>query len=131
MEEIPTPPEGFSARANAAAFYLDYQKNGDEFQRLYVGTGRNCTEDEYNMYREGGQLLNDLWCYDFSTGEWIERSDLSNIPRQGAVGFTVMRNDDYYSNTFEENQRGYFSFGEGYISGRGISYLNDNWEYLP
>jgi hypothetical protein len=47
------------------------------------------------------------------------------------VGFTVMRNDDYYSNTFEENQRGYISFGEGYISDKGISYLNDNWEYLP
>ena len=129
MEEIATPPDGFVARANAAAFYLDYTKNGDEYQRLYVGTGRNCTEDEY--VKDPEQLLNDLWCYDFSSREWIERSELSNIPRQGAVGFTVMRNDDYYSKTFEENQRGYISFGEGYIKGSGLSYLNDNWEYLP
>lgn len=132
MEEIATPPDEFVARANAAAFYLNYQKSGgdrNEYQRLYVGTGRNCTEDEY--VRDPEQLLNDLWCYDFSSKEWIERSELSNIPRQGAVGFTVMRNDDYYSNTFEENQRGYISFGEGYIKGSGLSFLNDNWEYLP
>ena len=123
---------GFEPRANAAAFYLSYTKNGNPYTRFYVGTGRTCLEDEYNGEKE--QLLNDFWCYDFSTRQWSRKADCTNnIYRQGAVGFSVKRVDDYFvQQKFSVNERGMFSFGEGCYSDEEFCIpLNDNWEYIP
>ncbi len=135
LTPLPAPPEEFKSRANAAGFYLNYVKDGESFDRFFVGTGRTVAEDEFKD--DHNQLLNDLWCYDFTRKAWIKRANCSNIYRQGAAGFTVMRNDDYYFNTFGENERGYFSFGEGAIYDNAVEQwdykygLQDNWEYLP
>lgn len=140
LNQLPAPPAEFASRANAAGFYLNYVKDGQSYDRFFVGTGRKVAEEDFKN-GDYTQLLNDLWCYDFTRGEWFKRANCSNIHRQGACGFTVLRNDDYYFNTFGEMQRGYFSFGEG-----GYEYydeklgqneteykygLQDNWEYLP
>lgn len=131
-EPIPgnNDPE-FSARANAAGFYLNYTKGGSSCERFYVGTGRNCTEEEFGNSPD--QLLNDFWCYDFGTRQWSRKADCSNIKRQGAVGFKIMRKDDIFvKNNYSVNERGMFSFGDGYIPLDGYkSALNDNWEYIP
>ena len=135
LTQLPAPPEEFKSRANAAGFYLNYVKDGQSYDRFFVGTGRTVSEDDFKD--DHTQLLNDLWCYDFTRKAWIKRANCSNIYRQGACGFTVLRNDDYYFNTFGENERGYFSFGEGAIYDNQIEQwdykygLQDNWEYLP
>lgn len=122
---------GFVARANAAAFYLNYSKDNVNYDRFYVGTGRTCVEDDFK--EEAGQLLNDFWCYDFVSKQWTRKRDCSSTVRQGAIGFTVNRADDIFVKNFgETNVRGMFSLGEGYIiGGEGVRNLNDNWEYIP
>ena len=129
MEALPGVGDDFEARANAAAFYLNYNKGGVVYDRFYVGTGRTCAETDFN--EEPEQLLNDFWCYDFVSKQWSRKADCSNIVRQGAVGFSVKRADDYFVQNFGENIRGMFSFGEGYESNNGFRTLNDNWEYIP
>ncbi len=133
MESLPTNEEfnsGFKERANAAAFYLDYTSDGTPRNRFYVGTGRTCLEDNY--IQEPEQLLNDFWCYDLNTREWSRKADCSNFVRQGAVGLTIQRADDYFvKNNYSVNTRGMFSFGEGYSTIQGYRTLNDNWEYIP
>ena len=140
MESMPAIGEGFKPRANAAAFYLNYTKEGGvtSYDRFYVGTGRSCKEDDFK--EEPEQLLNDFWCYDFVTRKWSQKADCSNIVRQGAVGFAVKRADDVFVKDYKEsNVRGMFSFGEGYVpeanaaEGEPYGYipLNDNWEYIP
>ena len=131
MEKLSTEGlEDFKPRAAAAAFHLSYTKSGASYDRFYVGTGRTCLESEY--IGEPEQLLNDFWCYDFVSRKWSQKRDCSNILRQGAVGFTIKRADDIFVKDFgETNERGMFSFGDGYISGTGTSTLNDNWEYIP
>ncbi|MBQ5404174.1 MAG: hypothetical protein IIU11_07395, partial [Bacteroidales bacterium] len=125
VRELTTAPDDFEPRANAASFYLNYTKNGDVYDRLYVGTGRTGSEGSED-------LLGDLWCFDFSTSEWIRCSDCSNLLREGAIGFSVTRNDDRFSNDLEENARGIFSFGRGRTETEAVSKaLNDTWEYLP
>ncbi|MBO4771166.1 MAG: hypothetical protein J5595_01365 [Bacteroidales bacterium] len=134
MEALPKEGEGmdeFVARANAAAFYLNYTKDNVNYDRFYVGTGRTCVEDDF--LEEPEQLLNDFWCYDFVTKKWSRKRDCSSIVRQGAVGFTIKRADDIFVKNFgETNVRGMFSFGEGYLGAEnGCPALNDNWEYIP
>ena len=130
MEKLSTEGmDEFVPRAAAAAFHLNYAKNGAVYDRFYVGTGRTCLEADY--IGEPEQLLNDFWCYDFVDRKWSRKADCSNIVRQGAVGFAVKRTGDYFANNFGENARGIFSFGEGYTPGAGASVLNDNWEYIP
>jgi hypothetical protein len=134
MEQLPYNDEftnGFKPRANASAFYLNYTKDGVQYDRFYVGCGRTCLEDDY--VQEPEQLLNDFWCYDFNTRQWSRKADCSNVLRQGAAGFTIKRKDDYFvKEKFSVNERGMFTFGEGYIPGDGYrSSLNDNWEYIP
>lgn len=137
MEALSAPKdeelgEEFAARANAAAFYLNYTKNNVVHDRFYVGTGRTCTEDVFKGTPEPELLLNDFWCYDFVSKKWSRKADCSNIVRQGAVGFAVKRADDVFVKNFgETNVRGMFSFGEGYDSNNGFRSLNDNWEYIP
>ena len=134
MEQLPYNDEftnGFKPRANASAFYLNYTKDGVQYDRFYVGCGRTCLEDDY--VQEPEQLLNDFWCYDFNTRQWSRKADCSNVLRQGAAGFTIKRKDDYFvKEKFSVNERGMFTFGEGYIPGDGYrGSLNDNWEYIP
>ncbi|MBR6278818.1 MAG: hypothetical protein IKR41_08710 [Bacteroidales bacterium] len=127
VEEVTSAPDEFDARANAASFYLNYSKDGENFEKLYVGTGRKGVEGASDP-----DLLNDLWAYDFMTGEWLKCADCSNIYREGAVGFSITRNDDLFSTEYEENARGIFSFGRGRVVGEAeFKYRNDTWEYLP
>ena len=131
MGKIADVPENFSARANAASFYLTYTKNGEAHERFYVGTGRTFKEGE------SGNLLGDLWYYDFSTEKWGKARDFSNSTycREGAVGFAINRNDDFdkdVSNVLEEQARGVFTLGRGYhVEDNVMSYYKDAWEYLP
>jgi hypothetical protein len=125
-------PENFAARANAASFYLKYTKNGEPHERFYVGTGRT--------YEEGssGELLNDLWYYDFSQEKWGVARDFSNSTfcREGATGFATTRKDDFDGNVsgiLTEEVRGIFTLGYGYHneSTAEKNYCKDSWEYLP
>ncbi|MCQ2252538.1 MAG: kelch motif-containing protein [Bacteroidales bacterium] len=131
VQPLPAVPEGFVGRANATAFYLNFTKeDGTHINRMYVGTGRNCKEESTTI----SSLLNDFWCYDFNTTTWMPRANCSNIYRQGACGFALERTDDYFASQFGGNQRGFVSFGEGFVFGSGetnMTPLNDNWEYLP
>lgn len=130
MEKLSTTGmEDFVPRAGAAAFHLNYTKNGAVYDRFYVGTGRTCIETEY--IREPEQLLNDFWCYDFVGRKWTRKADCSSIVRQGAVGYAIKRVDDVFASDYGAYARGMFSFGEGYIQGTGTIELNDNWEYIP
>ncbi|MBR4325185.1 MAG: hypothetical protein IKP73_06635 [Bacteroidales bacterium] len=133
MEALPTNDaftSGFKERANASAFYLNYVKDGAQYDRFYVGCGRTCKEENFIMEPE--QLLNDFWCYDFNSRQWIRKADCSNVLRQGAVGFSVKRMDDVFvKKQFSVNLRGMFSFGEGYVPGEGFNSRKDNWEYIP
>lgn len=127
---------GFKERANAAAFYLDYTRSGVQYTRFYVGTGRLCSEEDWTKSRNNGavepeMLLNDFWCYDFNTRQWSRKADCSNIYRQGAVGFSVKRVDDYYVKQYGVNVRGMLSFGEGCTFTTANAVRNDNWEYIP
>lgn len=135
MESIAKNPD-FTPRANAAAFYLNYQKSGAQYTGFYVGTGRVCSEDEWIKYKREGTiepelLLNDFWRYDFNSSTWKRRADCSNIRRQGAIGFAVNRVDDYYVREYGVNVRGMFSFGEGCSNSTDYTVRNDNWEYIP
>ncbi len=129
---MPGIPENFAARANAASFYLKYTKNGEPHERFYVGTGRT--------YEEGssGELLNDLWYYDFSQEKWGVARDFSNSTfyREGATGFATTRKDDFdkeVSGMLTEEARGIFTLGYGYHneSTAEKNYCKDSWEYLP
>ena len=136
VEALPKAPDEMEHRANAAAFFLNYTKSGAQYTRFYVGTGRKCNETEWRKYRLNGEigpelLLNDFWCYDFNTSTWKRKADCSNIYRQGAVGFSVQRVDDYYVREYGINVRGMFSFGEGCTNGTDYTVRNDNWEYIP
>jgi len=125
--ELTSAPDDFAARANAASFYLNYSKDGENFEKLYVGTGRKGVEGDHDP-----NLLNDLWAYDFMTGDWLKCADCSNIYREGAVGFSITRTDDVFSTDYEENARGVFSFGLGRVEGMAdFKPRNDTWEYLP
>ncbi|MCR5455894.1 MAG: hypothetical protein K6F33_12975, partial [Bacteroidales bacterium] len=112
---------------------------GAEYTRFYVGTGRIIAEEGDNGWitnRNNGtvepeMMLNDFWCFDFSTNQWSRKADCSNIYRQGAVGFTVSRVDDYFVKQYGVNTRGMFSFGYGCTSPTEYGVRNDNWEYIP
>ena len=94
-----------------------------------VPTAGICPDEKT---QEPEQLLNDFWCYDLNTREWSRKADCSNFVRQGAVGLTIQRADDYFvKNNYSVNTRGMFSFGEGYSTIQGYRTLNDNWEYIP
>ena len=126
---------GFKPRANAASFYLNFTRDGINYDRMYVGTGRTCSESDFDKNPDPTKLLNDFWCYDFVSKQWSRKADCSStVVRQGAVGFTVNRLDDYLVRKFGDvenmNIRGMFSFGEGYDL-EGYKTLSDNWEYIP
>ncbi len=128
------PPSEFKARANAAGFYLSYEAEHEAHECFYVGTGRTVRDEDFT----GFELLNDFWCYDFSTTEWTRKANTSNVCRQGSKGFTVLRNDDDYEKQGGSKLRGFISFGEGFTDkdGDGIpdekaTTQLDNWEYLP
>ncbi|MCQ2975890.1 MAG: kelch motif-containing protein [Bacteroidales bacterium] len=125
-EKLPQVPEEFEPRANAAAFYLNYEKNGTQFDRFYVGTGVNSS----------GKPLKDFWAYDFGKKSWLKIADCGNVYREGAIGFKILRIDDYFVKNFSEPQeRGIISFGNGttneYETVSDCRVRNDVWEYLP
>ena len=119
------PPSEFKARRNAAAFHLKYEKNGSEYDRFFIGTG--CDSEGYP--------LKDFWAYDFSNGRWEQIADCGNIYREGAIGFKVVRIDDYFVKNFSEPQeRGIVAFGRGTdLGGEKVEcpVRKDVWEYLP
>lgn len=125
------PPDDFVPRKNAAAFYLNYTKDGGEFDRFFVGTG--CDKD--------GNLLNDFWAYDFGKATWERIADCGNAYREGAVSFKILRVDDYFVKEFAEPQeRGIVALGRGITPSITNNYStkeidasarNDVWEYLP
>lgn len=131
MESIKDTPENFPARANAGSFFLTYQKNGEIHERFYVGTGRT--------YIEGGSgnLLGDLWYYDFGQEQWGKARDFSNstYAREGVTGFATTRKDDFVevAGRVQEEPRGIFTLGRGYNNDNPAtqSYYKDCWEYLP
>ena len=122
-KQLPLPPEGFKARKNATAFYLEYNHLGGTYSKFYVGTGVD----------KDGNLLNDFWAYDLANGTWSQIRDCSNILRQGAVGFSILRVDDLVDKGAEPQQRGIVAFGKGVQIGGdgGYTVRNDVWEYLP
>ncbi len=135
MKELKTqPPSDFKPRANAAGFYLNYVADHESHECFYIGTGRTVRDIDYT----GFELLNDFWCYDFGANEWSKKTNCSNVCRQGALGFTVLRNDDDYEKQGGSKLRGFISFGEGYTDKDGDGMPDeqgqvqlDNWEYLP
>ncbi len=123
-KQLPAPPEDFVARQNAAGFYLEYNHLGGSYSNFYVGTGVD----------ENGNILNDFWAYDLANGTWSRKRDCSNIVRQGAVGFSILRVDDLVDKGAEPQQRGIFAFGKGYNLDdveNTATVRNDVWEYLP
>lgn len=105
------------ARANGVAFGLSYTRKGRAFNRVYFGTGR-IAENEFR---------NDFWAYDIDQKNWTQIADAGNTPREGAVSFTLNR-DDYY----DVDRRGFVVGGQGYINSQGaLVKLKDVWEYLP
>jgi len=132
MVSMTETPADFPARANAASFFLTYTKNGDIHERFYVGTGRTFTEGN------SGNLLGDLWYYDFSHEQWGKARDFSNstYAREGVTGFATTRKDDFdadVSGIIQEEARGIFTLGHGYHNDNPAtqSYYKDCWEYLP
>lgn len=131
MSALPGTPEEFKPRANAASFYLTFEKNGDPHERFYVGTGRTFLEGS------SGELLNDFWYYDFSQEKWGQARDFSNSTyyREGATGFATSRKDDFdkeVSGLIKEEARGIFTLGYGHHQDDGTKvYFKDTWEYLP
>ncbi len=130
MKKLPSPPAEFTPRKNAAAFYLNYTKDASEHDKFFVGTGCDAS----------GELLNDFWAYDFSKGTWERIADCGNVYREGAVGFKVLRVDDYFVKEFAEPQeRGIVAFGKGIVptinnpstNTNDASVKKDVWEYLP
>ena len=123
-KQLPAPPEDFVARTNAAGFYLEYNHLGSSYSNFYVGSGVD----------EAGNLLNDFWAYDLANGTWSRKRDCSNIVREGAVGFSILRVDDLVNKGAEPQQRGIFAFGKGYqLDGESTApaVRYDVWEYLP
>jgi hypothetical protein len=132
MSSLTDTPADFPARANAASFYLKYEKNGEPYERFYIGTGRTFEEGG------SGNLLGDLWYYDFNREEWGQVRDFSNstYAREGATGFATTRKDDFdkdISGILTEEVRGIFTLGYGYHneSAAEKTYYKDCWEYLP
>ena len=105
------------ARTNAVAFALNFDRNGEEYNYFYLGTGKNSNDS----------LLNDLWRYDFATKKWSRMSDMREDddiadPREGAVSFTIYRDIVPYG----VHTRGFIATGKT----KNI-YKRDVWEYLP
>ncbi|MBQ3657233.1 MAG: hypothetical protein II956_10390 [Bacteroidales bacterium] len=132
MVAMAETPETFPARANAGSFFLTYQKNGETHERFYVGTGRTFTEGS------SGNLLGDLWYYDFSQEQWGKARDFSNstYAREGVTGYAITRKDDYdpdVKGLIQEEARGIFILGYGYHNDDPATknYYKDSWEYLP
>lgn len=126
IKKLLLPPADFVARKNAAAFYLKYVKDGTEYDRFYVGTGTD----------ENGYPLKDFWALDFISGDWERIADCGNVYRTGAIGFKVLRVDDYFVKEFAEPQeRGIVAFGRGETNNENQSEAchirKDVWEYLP
>lgn len=119
-------PEDFVPRKNAAAFYLEYDKKGQKYNKFFVGTGRD----------KDGRLLNDFWAYNFGNAKstWERIADCGNYCREGAVGFKILRIDDYFTQEYQEpHERGIVALGRGYKIGESNEemILQDVWEYLP
>ena len=101
-------PEG-TARANGVAFSLSYAKKSVNYNMIFVGTGRNATT-----------LLNDFYAFDIEQRQWKRIADCGTVGREGAVSFTIVRDDE-----FDIDRRGMVALGQGAVK------LKDVWEYLP
>ena len=126
MNPLVLPPDEFKPRKNAASFYLKYEKDGAQYNRFFVGTGSD----------KDGHPLNDFWAYEFGTRKWERIADCGNYYREGAVGFKILRVDDYFVKEFAEPQeRGIVAFGVGTDNSTDLiidcKARNDVWEYLP
>jgi len=104
-------------RANASMFSLTYEKNGETFNYVYVGTGRT----------NGDVYLNDFWGYDLNQGIWIQKSYFKGEPCEGAVGFDIVKDHDDYG--LKVLSRGFI--GTGKTKNESTIWTRELWEYLP